>query len=81
MRNAGLTIEALIESTTLFIEGDCALKTRKNILVDERNLLIAKRAEIDATIQKLDGKIKDYDRKLLKKETDLKRRTKTETIH
>jgi MerR family transcriptional regulator, aldehyde-responsive regulator len=50
MRNAGLTIEALIEYTILSIEGDCTLKTHKNILVDERNLLIAKRTEIDENI-------------------------------
>lgn len=81
MRNAGLPIEALIEYTTLFIDGDGTLETRKNILVDERNQLIDKRMEIDETIQILDGKIKDYDGKLLKKETDLKRRTKTETMH
>lgn len=81
MRNAGLTIGASIEYTILSIEGGRTLKTCKNILVDERNLLIAKRTEIDETIQKLDEKIKDFAGNLIKKETDLKRRTKTETIH
>ncbi|WP_445505552.1 MerR family transcriptional regulator [Niallia sp. 03091] len=81
MRNAGLTIEALIEYTTLFIGGDSTLEARKNILVDERERLVEKRKEIDETIKKLDGKIEDYAGKLFAKETELKRMNKTENIH
>ncbi|MGG3575159.1 MerR family transcriptional regulator [Bacillus gobiensis] len=81
MRNAGLKIEALIEYTTLFIEGDSALEARRNILIDERERLIEKRLEIDETIKRLDGKIEDYDGKLLEKETELKSKAKTENKH
>ncbi|MER1278449.1 aldehyde stress transcriptional regulator AdhR [Bacillus sp. C15(2022)] len=83
MRNAGLSIEALIEYTTLFTEGDRTVEARKNILADERQRLIEKRKEIeiDETIKRLDTKIKDYDGKLRENEAKLKSRPKTESLH
>lgn len=80
MRNAGLTIEALIEYTTLFIEGNNTVEARKNILVDERQRLIEKRIEIDETVKRLDRKIEDYDGKLLKSEAELKSIPATDNI-
>lgn len=80
MRNAGLSIEALIEYTTLFTEGDRTVEARKNILADERRL-IEKRKEIDETIKRLDTKIEDYDGKLCENEAKLKSRPKTESLH
>lgn len=80
MRNAGLTIEALIEYTTLFIEGNSTVEARKNILVDERQRLIEKRIEIDETIKRLNRKIEDYDGKLLESEAELKSRSTTDNI-
>lgn len=74
MRDAGLPIEALIEYTTLFMEGEDTIEARKNILIQEREKLIKKRAEIDETIGKLEGKIKNYDGSLLRKEAELKSR-------
>ncbi|MEK4510908.1 MerR family transcriptional regulator [Paenibacillus sp. FSL K6-2524] len=71
MRDAGLTIEALIEYTTLFIEGNHTIEARKKILVDEREKQIQKRIQIDKTIQRLAGKIEDYDGKLLEREAEL----------
>ncbi|MBT2649858.1 MerR family transcriptional regulator [Bacillus sp. ISL-34] len=81
MRNVGLTIEVLLEYTTLFIEGDNTIEARKNILVEERSRLIEKHIEIDETIKRLDKKIADYDGELLEKEAELKRRTTTDNIH
>jgi DNA-binding transcriptional MerR regulator len=78
MRNAGLTIESLIEYTTLFLAGDSTIEARKNILMDERLRLIEKRKEIDETIKKLNKKIEGYDGELLASEADLKKRLKTE---
>ncbi|MCY7965066.1 aldehyde stress transcriptional regulator AdhR [Bacillus inaquosorum] len=80
MRNAGLSIEALIEYTTLFTEGDRTVEARKNILADERQRLIEKRKEIDETIKRLDTKIEDYDGKLRENEARLKSRPKTESL-
>ncbi|MWV42755.1 MerR family transcriptional regulator [Paenibacillus sp. HJL G12] len=71
MRNAGLSIESLIEYTSLFIEGERTLEARKKILADERDRLIERRKEIEETIQRLDGKIGDYDGKLLEREAEL----------
>lgn len=71
MRDAGLTIEALIEYTTLFIEGNHTIEARKKILIDEREKQIQKRIQIDKTIQRLAGKIEDYDGKLLEREAEL----------
>ncbi|WNS78580.1 MerR family transcriptional regulator [Domibacillus sp. DTU_2020_1001157_1_SI_ALB_TIR_016] len=72
MRNAGLSIESLIEYTSLFTEGDKTLKARKNILVEERQRLAAKLLEIEETVKRLDKKIKYYDGLLLKKEEEMK---------
>lgn len=43
MRDAGLTIEALIEYTTLFIEGNHTIEARKKILIEEREKQIQKK--------------------------------------
>ncbi|MEM1506190.1 MerR family transcriptional regulator [Domibacillus sp. 8LH] len=72
MRNAGLSIESLIEYTSLFTEGDKTLKARKNILVEERQRLAAKLLEIEETVKRLDKKIEHYDGLLLKKENAIK---------
>lgn len=80
MRNAGLTIEALIEYTTLFMEGNSTVEARKNILIDERQRLIEKRIEIDETVKRLDRKIEGYDGKLLESEAELKSRPTTDNI-
>lgn len=71
MRSAGLTIEALIEYTSLFMEGDHTLEDRKKILIDERTKLAAKQREIEETIRRLDRKIDDYDGKLSACEAEL----------
>ncbi|MEC0173101.1 MerR family transcriptional regulator [Paenibacillus graminis] len=72
MRDSGLTIEALIEYTSLFASGDHSLEARKQILVDEREKLIQKRKELDESISRLAVKIKDYDGKLFERERKLK---------
>ncbi|OKP65798.1 transcriptional regulator [Paenibacillus sp. P3E] len=72
MRDSGLTIEALIEYTSLFASGDHSLEARKQILVNEREKLIQKRKELDESISRLAVKIKDYDGKLLEREGKLK---------
>ncbi|WP_019911001.1 MerR family transcriptional regulator [Paenibacillus sp. HW567] len=71
MRDAGLSIEALIEYTSLFIEGEHTIEARKLILVHEREKLIGKRSEIDRLVKKLDGKINNYEDKLLEWEAEL----------
>ena len=74
MRDAGLTIEALIKYTSLFESGDHSSEARRKILVDEREKLKKKRKELDESISRLDGKIKDYDGELLEREVRSKAR-------
>ncbi|APH47649.1 MerR family transcriptional regulator, mercuric resistance operon regulatory protein [Bacillus velezensis M27] len=80
MRSAGLSIEALIEYTALFIEGaDHTIEPRKNILINERKRLTEKQREIDETIKRLNRKIEDYE-DILENEAKLKNRLKAECI-
>lgn len=72
MRSAGLSIESLIEYTSLFTEGDKTLKARKNILIEERQRLAAKWLEVEETVKRLDKKIEYYEGLLLKKEEEMK---------
>lgn len=61
MRGAGLSVESLIEYTTLFQEGNPTLEDRKQILCNEREKLYEKYVEIGETINRLDSKIEDYE--------------------
>ena len=61
MRNAGLSVESLIEYTTLYQQGDSTLDERKRLLQEERNQLVKKYQEIGTTIKRLDSKIEDYE--------------------
>ena len=60
MRSAGMSVESLIEYTTLFRNGEQSDEARKNILIRERDQLIAKQKEISETIERLNGKIKSF---------------------
>lgn len=61
MRSAGMSVESLIEYTTLFRNGTDSDEARKNILIRERDQLIAKQKEISETIERLNGKIKSFE--------------------
>lgn len=61
MRNAGLTIEVLIEYVTLFQQGDKTIEARKKLLMEQSKLLIEKMEDMKKTIERLDYKIKSYD--------------------
>lgn len=61
MRSAGLSVESLIEYTSLYQQGDATLDERKRLLQEERNQLVSKYEEIGATIKRLDCKIEDYE--------------------
>jgi DNA-binding transcriptional MerR regulator len=61
MRSAGMSVESLIEYTTLFRNGTDSDEARKNILIRERDQLLAKQKEISETIKRLNGKIKSFE--------------------
>lgn len=46
MRNAGLSIEVLVEYVTLFQQGNCTVSLRKELLIEQRNQLTEKIKEM-----------------------------------
>lgn len=71
MRSAGMSVESLIEYTTLFRNGAESDEARKNILIRERDQLIAKQKEISETIEKLNHKIQSFEGTLKDSEESL----------
>ncbi|WP_290773816.1 MerR family transcriptional regulator [Anaerofustis sp.] len=71
MRNAGLSIESLIEYVTLFEEGEHTAGARKDILFEEREKLRERIAQMKETLKRLDKKIEGYER-CLNKEKELR---------
>ena len=64
MRNAGLSIESLIEYIRLSSEGEATVFERRKLLIEESELLTKKIAEMQECLERLQGKIKKYDRVL-----------------
>jgi len=60
MRNAGLTIEVLIEYLRLFQEGESTVLARKALLMEQRELLRQKIDDMQKTVERLDYKIENY---------------------
>lgn len=67
MRNAGLSIEALIDYVSMFQKGSSTVKARKNLLIEQRELLAERLEEMQATLRRLDKKIEWYEDKYLGK--------------
>ncbi|MGM0213089.1 MerR family transcriptional regulator [Enterococcus sp. AZ109] len=70
MRSSGLSVESLIEYTSLYQQGDATLGERKRLLEEERKQLAAKYEEIGATLKRLDSKIEDYENGTLQEAED-----------
>lgn len=60
MREAGLSIDSLIEYNALYLEGEETYEDRKEILLRERQKLLDKLTDIKLTIERLDYKITRY---------------------
>jgi len=60
MRNAGLSIEVLIEYLRLFQQGESTVSTRKDLLIEQRDLLRQKIDMMQTTLARLDFKIENY---------------------
>lgn len=76
MRNAGISIEALVKYIKLFDEGDQTASQRKQILIDEREKLKIKLYEMNKAMDKLNYKIDVYYSEMLEKENEMLRRKK-----
>jgi DNA-binding transcriptional MerR regulator len=61
MRNAGLSIESLIEYTTLFQKGSSTHDARKQILIEQRDELVTRISDMQTALDRLNKKIDGYD--------------------
>lgn len=73
MRNAGLSIETLVEYVSMFQQGNTTIKARKELLVEQRNQLADKITIMQQTLERLDQKIDGYEERVLVVEDDLKK--------
>lgn len=71
MRNAGLSIEILLEYVTLFRQGDETRKVRKELLIEQRRQIVERIDELQSTLSYLDKKIDGYE-SCMQCENDLK---------
>ena len=72
MRSAGVGIEALIEYSRLFQQGEETLEARKALLVEQRRQLRERMEDMRKSLDRLDQKIENYDRDLARKERELR---------
>ena len=61
MRNAGLSIESLIEYTALFDKGTETVVARKEILIEEQKKMEERYNELGKTLEILNKKIEHYE--------------------
>ena len=66
MRNAGMSIEALIEYMQLFEQGEHTAPARKALLEEQRNLVNARITDMQDGLKRLDAKIENYESMLVK---------------
>ena len=75
MRNAGLSIEILVEYVSLFRQGSSTIQSRKSLLVEQRRQLAERIVVMQETLERLDKKIDGYEERVLAKEKKLKNRS------
>jgi MerR family transcriptional regulator, aldehyde-responsive regulator len=66
MRDAGVSVEALVRYMKLFEEGDSTIGERKALLEEQRQELLKKKALIDRSLERLNYKIDHYDQLIAK---------------
>ncbi len=71
MRNAGVSIEAMIEYVSLFMRGGDTKEVRKQILIDQYDQLEKKVEEMQESLRYLRHKIDKYEERILTYEEDL----------
>ncbi len=60
MRNAGLSIETLVEYQRLYQEGDSTIKARLDLLTEQMDILKEQKKQIEDTMDRLSYKISRY---------------------
>jgi DNA-binding transcriptional MerR regulator len=71
MRDAGVSIDPLIDYVALFQQGDSTKEARKMILVEQRDNLVNRAADLQKLIARLDYKIEHYLDKVIPAEQNL----------
>lgn len=72
MRNAGLSIESLVEYLTLFQVGNETVPARKEIIADQIAELKEKASELNTAIERLEFKLANYDEHMIPAENALR---------
>ena len=72
MRSAGVSIEALIEYSRLFQQGEETVEARKALLVEQRRQLLERMEDMQRSLDRLNEKIENYDQGLARKERELR---------
>jgi len=62
MRSAGVSIDALVEFVSLYLQGESTAAARKDILVRQREILRERLVKLKDTLERLDHKIENYDK-------------------
>lgn len=62
MRSAGVRIEALIEYSSLFQQGDETAEARKELLMEQRRQLMERMEDMRRSLDRLNRKIERYER-------------------
>jgi DNA-binding transcriptional MerR regulator len=78
MRDAGVSVDPLVEYVALFQQGDGTREARKMILVEQRDGLVNRVAELQKVIARLDYKIEHYFDKVALAEQSLRNGGKIE---
>lgn len=73
LRNAGVSIESLIDYVKMFQKGDSTISARKQLLIEEYDALTERINELITTQQRLKMKIDTYENNLLLFEKNLKK--------
>lgn len=72
MRNAGLSIESMVNYINLFQVGDETVPVRKEIIAAQIKMLKEKASELNAAIDRLEFKLANYDEHMIPAENSLR---------
>ena len=79
LRSAGVRIEALIEYSSLFQQGDATLDARKELLIEQRRQLAERMEDMQRSLDRLDCKIENYEQGLMRTEQALRQQEQRRT--
>ena len=72
MRDAGVSVETLVEYVSLFHQGKETIPARKQLLLEQREQIVRRIEELNGVLAKLDWKLDGYEERMLKCEEQLK---------